>query len=114
MGKRGIRARRREGEYGEGDLRIAEWRTYRNLSQVQLAGRLEMSQPMVSALENGGGYHKETLVALAHAFDCEVADLFRDPNGGEHDAEWRRASPEDRRKALAILRSLLAVDRSAA
>jgi transcriptional regulator with XRE-family HTH domain len=67
---------------------IAQWREYRNLTQEQLADRLEMTQSHLSMLENGKrGYTQETLEAVAEALQTDVASLLmRDPSAP--DAIW--------------------------
>jgi len=67
---------------------IAQWREVRGLTQEQLAARLEMTQSHLSMLENGKrGYTQETLEAIAHALQTDVASLLmRDPSRPE--AMW--------------------------
>jgi transcriptional regulator with XRE-family HTH domain len=64
---------------------IAKWREVRNLTQEQLAARLDMTQSHLSMLENGKrGYTQETLEAIAHALQTDVASLLmRDPTTPE-------------------------------
>jgi transcriptional regulator with XRE-family HTH domain len=64
---------------------IAQWREIRNLTQEQLAARLDMTQSHLSMLENGKrGYTQETLEAIAHALQTDVASLLmRDPTRPE-------------------------------
>lgn len=67
---------------------IAQWRDFRNLTQEQLAARLDMTQSHLSMLENGKrGYTQDTLEAIAHALQTDVASLLmRDP--GQPGAMW--------------------------
>lgn len=59
---------------------IKEWRQYRNLTQQQVADRIESTKATVSRIENGRTkYRQESLEALAFALGCEPADLFRPP-----------------------------------
>ena len=57
------------------------WREYRNLTQEQVAERVNMSTSSVSQIESGGqGFTDSTLIAFAEALQCEPADLLsRDP-----------------------------------
>src|ERR1700733_11479422 len=67
---------------------IAQWRDHRGLTQEQLAGRLEMTQRHLSMLENGKrGYTQETLEAVAHALQTDVASLLM-RNPADPDAIW--------------------------
>lgn len=57
------------------------WRKYRQLTQEQLAERVNMSVSSISQLETGKqGFTDTTLMALADALSCEPGDLLsRDP-----------------------------------
>lgn len=88
---------------------IAQWREYRNLTQEQLAARLEMTQSHLSMLENGKrGYTQETLEAIADALQTDVASLLmRDPT--DPDAIWSiwdNAKPGERRMIIDIARTV--------
>ena len=88
---------------------VREWRDALGLTQEQLAGRIEKSTSTVSQLESGKqGYSPEMLAALAHAFDCDAADLFRDPDAPDYKL-WRiiaALAPEDRVRALRVIEAL--------
>ena len=51
------------------------------LSQRELADKLGVAQPTVSAWENGDGYPRvEKLMQLAQILGCTVDDLLASPN----------------------------------
>ena len=88
---------------------IAQWREFRNLTQEQLAGRLEMTQSHLSMLENGKrGYTQETLEAIAHALQTDVASLLmRNPMDGEAIwSIWEQAKPGERQMILDIAKTV--------
>lgn len=88
---------------------IAQWREHRNLTQEQLAARLDMTQSHLSMLENGRrGYTQETLEAIANALQTDVASLLmRDPT--DPDAIWSiwdNAKPGERRMIVDIAKTV--------
>lgn len=88
---------------------IAQWRDHRNLTQEQLAERLEMTQSHLSMLENGKrGYTQETLEAVAHALQTDVASLLmRDPTDPEAIwSIWDNAKPGERRMIVDIAKTV--------
>lgn len=94
---------------------LREWRKSRRLTQQKLADRLPPSedgkQPgkdQVSRWErNERGMTMEVQGALAEALDIEPGDLFRDPAQPSADELLRRATPEQRRQAFAVIETLL-------
>jgi transcriptional regulator with XRE-family HTH domain len=53
-----------------------EWREFRGLTQEKAAGKVGRERSFISKLESGeAGYSRETLAALATAYDCEPGDL---------------------------------------
>lgn len=55
---------------------VREWRKHRNLTQEQLAERIEATAGAISQLETGViGYTQPTLEAIAFALSCEPGDL---------------------------------------
>ncbi|MDP6967551.1 MAG: helix-turn-helix transcriptional regulator [Gammaproteobacteria bacterium] len=55
---------------------IAAWRTYRGLSQAELAQKMDISQPAIAKLEKeGANPRKTTLYKLAHALDVDMEQL---------------------------------------
>lgn len=55
---------------------MAAWRRYRGLSQVQMAGKLGVTQGAVAQAEKMGNKpHVETLRSWARVLDCNVAQL---------------------------------------
>jgi transcriptional regulator with XRE-family HTH domain len=88
---------------------IAQWRDFRNLTQEQLADRLDMTQSHLSMLENGKrGYTQETLEAIAHALQTDVASLLmRNPMDGEAIwSIWEHAKPGERQMIVDIARTV--------
>lgn len=88
---------------------IAQWRDFRNLTQEQLADRLDMTQSHLSMLENGRrGYTQETLEAVANALQTDVASLLmRDPT--DPDAIWSiwdQAKPGERQMIVDIAKTV--------
>lgn len=92
---------------------IRAWREYRNLSQEQMAGRVEMSRENYSRIENGKvPYNQDVLEMSALALNCSVSDLLeQDPrieDGIEElRALLRAASAPERRRVLAVVKTLL-------
>lgn len=87
---------------------LKEWREYRNLTQEQLAERMDISRVMISKIERGlNPYNQAFLENAAHALMCEPADLLvRDPS--QPDAIWSiwsQIKPQDRPRAIAILKT---------
>src|SRR5271166_3357427 len=64
---------------------IREWRSFRHLTQEQLAERVNMSPGNLSLIERGlQNYTQDTLESLAEALQCDPADLLmRNPLDGE-------------------------------
>lgn len=88
---------------------IAQWRDHRNLTQEQLAERLDMTQSHLSMLENGKrGYTQETLEAIAHALQTDAASLLmRNPQDGDAIwSIWDQAKPGERRMIVDIARTV--------
>lgn len=88
---------------------IAQWREFRNLTQEQLANRLEMTQSHLSMLENGKRpYTQQTLEAIADALQTDAASLLmRDPT--DTDAIWSiwdNAKPGERRMIVDIAKTV--------
>jgi len=92
---------------------IRAWREYRNLSQEQMAGRVGMSRENYSKIENGKvPYNQDFLELSAVALNCLASDLLeRDPQVEDAVAELRkmmsRASENDRRRVVAVVKTLL-------
>ncbi len=88
---------------------IAQWRDHRGLTQAQLADRLEMTQSHLSMLENGKrGYTQETLEAVAHALQTDVASLLmRNPKDGDGIwSIWDNAKPGERQMIVDIAKTV--------
>lgn len=92
---------------------IAEWRKKRNLTQEQLAERIERSRGLVSQLESGfTAYTAETLNAIADALSCEPWDLLHvDPSKEGQVVDivdlLRKASPEQKAEAIGYIKGLV-------
>lgn len=114
------------GEYGPGMVTrigpakpfrmfLREWRQHRGLTQQQLADRMMIDDTgrsadkgQISRWENQTrGITLEVQSALATALNIEIADLFRDPAQPSADELLRRASPELKRQAFAVIETLL-------
>lgn len=88
---------------------IRQWREFRNLTQEQLADRLEMTSSFLSMLERGQrGYTQETLEAIAYALQTDVASLLmRDPS--DENAVWsiwQEAKPAERKMIVDIAKTI--------
>ena len=73
---------------------IREWRKAKGLTQMQLAERAEVTQAMVSRVENGSPYDEEFLERVAVALNVTPADLLtrkdgRRPKGRAGILAWR-------------------------
>lgn len=89
---------------------IRQWRKHRNLTQERLAGLVEMTASSISQIESGKqGYTDQTLAAIAHALNCEAADLLaRDPTKPEYQL-WRiinGLNKDQQAQALRVLKAL--------
>jgi transcriptional regulator with XRE-family HTH domain len=88
---------------------IKQWREHRRLNQEQLAERLDMTQSHLSMLENGKrGYTQETLEAVAHALQTDVASLLmRNPADGTAIwSIWDNAKPGERQMIVDIAKTV--------
>lgn len=90
---------------------IREWREYRELTQIQLASRLEgvIGQSTLSRLERGEyAYTQGTLEAIAEALGCEAADLIGRLPGAPSELTLiiNRLPPEKKKQAIAILKAI--------
>lgn len=90
---------------------IRAWRNYRNLTQEQLAERVDATSATISRLENGKQpYSQELLEAIADSLRCEVADLItRPPHKPKDELLTLLDTLDDERRAQAarILRALI-------
>ncbi len=89
---------------------LREWRKYRNLTQQQLADRIDASTGLISQIENGQtAYTQGTLEALADALQCEPADvLMRDPTDtGAIWTIWDQAAPDQKRQIEEVARIIV-------
>lgn len=86
-----------------------EWRTFRGLSQEQLANRLDTSVASISRIENGTQpYTQDVLEALADALMTDPASLLmRNPEDPEAIwSIWDNAKPGERQMIVDIARTV--------
>lgn len=86
-----------------------EWREFRELSQQQLADRLDTSVPSISRIENGTQpYTQDVLEALAEALRTDPASLLmRNPSDPEAIwSLWDSAKPAERKMIVDIARTV--------
>lgn len=89
---------------------IRQWREYRNLTQEQLADRLEMTASFLSMLERGQrGYTQDTLEAIAYALQTDTASLImRDPTDDSAVwSIWDQAKPGERRLIVDLAKTVI-------
>jgi len=89
-------------------LFLKEWRKHRQLTQEQLADRLDIDRTIVSKIERGKlQYSQGFLEAAAEALMCEPADLIvRDPTTPERIwSVWDTIPEHERERALTILKT---------
>jgi transcriptional regulator with XRE-family HTH domain len=95
---------------------IKAWRKYRNLTQEQLAERLETTGATISRVETGKTpYDQGMIEALADALQCEPADLLARPPDSDFGiaAVLGDMTDEQKRKGLALLRALISAEKAA-
>ena len=99
---------------------IKQWRKYRNLTQQQVADRVELDKSSVSRIETGKvEYYQSTLEAFAFALGVEPADLLRPPPSEKDQTRNELAEyvlsldQEQQQRALRILRAALPDDDAA-
>lgn len=88
---------------------IRAWREFRNLTQDQLAERLETSKASVSRIESGDQpYTQDFLEACASALQTDPASLLtRNPKDPEAPwSIWDTLKPIERRQATEVIRAL--------
>ena len=89
---------------------IKQWREFRNLTQDQLAERLETSKASISRIETGQqAYTQDFLEACAEALRTDPASLLmRDPTDEEAVwSIWDRAKVGERQMIESIVRSVV-------
>lgn len=87
---------------------LKEWRLAKNLTQQDLADRLETTKGQISRWENNTrALTMDVQVALADALSIDPAALFRDPEQPSADDLLRNATPEQRRQAFTVIEALL-------
>lgn len=92
------------------EIYIKEWRQHRELSQTQLAEKVDISGGQLSKIESGRfGWTRPTLESIAYALNCAVPDLFYLPPSANIDALYdiiRNAESEAVAQMLRVLQSL--------
>ena len=89
---------------------LKQWREYRNITQDQLAERLETSKASISRIENGEqAYTQDFLEACAEALMTDPASLLmRDPTDDEAVwSIWERAKSGERQMIEEIVRTVV-------
>ena len=90
---------------------LKEWRTFRGLTQQQLADRLETTKSVISALENNKQRWNQDIVEMAaDALGCEPVDLIiRNPLAPDPIwTIWDRVPPQNRDLAAKTLEAFTA------
>ncbi|MBN9534837.1 MAG: helix-turn-helix transcriptional regulator [Alphaproteobacteria bacterium] len=85
---------------------IADWRSYRNLTQDDLAERVDTTQATISRLETGHHpYSQKMLEDIAKVLECKPEDLLmrRPTDGDPIHVIWENIPIEDRAQATQIL-----------
>lgn len=96
---------------------VKEWRTYRQLTQDQLADRVDKSRGLIAQIEGGlTGLTDEMMFALAEAMSCEPWDIWRvnplkDGIVVDITDALRGESPEIQAEALGFVRGLVSGSR---
>lgn len=88
--------------------KLKEWRTFRGLSQDELAERSGLTHGSISRLETGeAGYVQNTLERIARALETDPGSvIMRDPRVVEGLLSiWDRVPLGERRRALRVLRA---------
>jgi len=90
-------------------LYLAEWRESRNLTQQQLADRLETSDVTVSRWETGKRRpDDDAKSAIAWVLGIEVVDLYRHPDMPSADALLRSAPQDVQDQGFRVIEALVA------
>jgi len=87
---------------------LKEWRIYRNLTQQELASRLDVTHTIISKIENGKRpYSQDFLEAAADALMTDPASLLmRDPSSPDFIWSIWEAIPEaSKEQAAAVLKT---------
>lgn len=90
-------------------LYLAEWRESRNLTQQQLADRLDTSDVTISRWETGKRRpDDDAKSAIAWVLGIEVVDLYRDPKQPSADALLRGAPADIQDQGMRVIEALVA------
>lgn len=88
---------------------LRQWRTFRDLTQEELAEKVEMTSSSISQLETGNqGFTDKSLARMAAALNCTPADLLvHDPQ--REDSFWplcqaaEKLEGRDRRRLFRLM-----------
>ena len=87
---------------------LREWREHRGWSQRQLAERVGIPKSVISRYETGDRrIHLGMLFRLMAALEIKPAQFFAPPGEPSADAVIANESPDQRRRIVAILESLV-------
>lgn len=95
---------------------IHEWRRHRGLTQARLAEAIGVDRSQLNKIERGRRPHaRPVLQAIAARLECEPDDLIRrhPSHTSELETLYRSLSPEDRPRAIDLLKSVFAVGSAA-
>lgn len=88
-------------------LYIREWIKEKNLTQKQVAERMECEEGTLSKLINGKmGRTDDWLASIAHALDIDVEHLFRDPKRPTQQDLLDGVSDEKRDEIIRVIRAM--------
>lgn len=98
-----------KGLKARGRHHIREWREYRELTQQQLADRLETSKTTIWRIENyEQPYTQDFLEACAEALATDPASLImRNPKEDHIWSIWEQAKPGQKKQIVEVARTLM-------
>lgn len=79
------------------------------ITQEQIASHMDTSAGKISKLETGKQkWSEDWLARAAFALDCEIVDLFYDPNGSTPEQRLAALPPDNRAVVLTLIDQLAA------
>ena len=90
---------------------IREWRTFRGITQAQLADAIRVDRTYLNKIERGKRrYVPQVLEAVALKLECAPGDLIsrRPDHASEIETLYQSLNEDDRARAVAILKVLFA------